>query len=177
MVAEVPPGMSANVHRSQTVNPQDNSSSSRRFLIRWAVYAVAVLVATQVVPGIECRSWTGLLAATLILGLLNAFVRPLLLLLSLPLVVVTLGLFLWVINAALLYFVGWLVKPFHVSGFLSALGGAAVISVVATLLGGVLGVNSIQARSRASRPSSPTQSPQGGRRLPGGDGNGPVIDV
>lgn len=159
------------------MTPQDPSSSSRRFLVRWAVYAVAVLVATQVVPGIECRSWAGLLAATLILGLLNAFVRPLLLLLSLPLVVVTLGLFLWVINAALLYFVGWLVKPFHVAGFGSALLGAAVISVVATVLGGVLGVNSIQARTRVSRGGSAPQPPQGSRRPPGGDGGGPVIDV
>ncbi len=151
----------------------------RPFLIRWAVYAVAVLVATQVVPGIECRSWAGLLTATLFLGLLNAFVRPLLLVLSLPLVVVTLGLFLWVINATLLYFVGWLVKPFHVAGFGSALGGAAVISIVATLLGGVLGVNSLKVRTRGTSASPPTRGPGPSHRPTRGDddGGGPVIDV
>lgn len=157
------------------MNPMD--PSTRIFLIRWAVYAVAVLVATQVVPGIECRSWGGLLVATLLLGLLNAFVRPLLLLLSLPLVVVTLGLFLWVINAALLYFVGWVVKPFYVAGFASALGGAAVISLVSMLLGGALGVNAVSSRARVARPGAGPAVPREGRRPPGGDGDGPVIDV
>jgi len=161
------------------VTPQEPSTG--RFLIRWAVYAVAVLVATQVIPGIQYRSWEGLLAATLLLGLLNSFVRPLLLLLSLPLVVVTLGLFLWVINAALLYFVGWLVGPFDVAGFGSALGGAAVISIVATLLGGALGVNSTTVRTRRPRATAPSASPSPSRDdrrpPPGGDGGGPVIDV
>jgi putative membrane protein len=143
------------------------------------VYAVAVLVATQVVPGIEYRGWEGLLAATLLLGLLNAFVRPLLLLLSLPLVVLSLGLFLWVINAALLYFVGWLVVPFDVTSFGSALGGAAVISIVATLLGGALGVNNTRVQRRRSHPGGPLSAPPRDerRRPPGDDGGGPVIDV
>ncbi len=149
----------------------------RPFLVRWAVHAAAVLVATQVVPGIECRSWVGLITATLLLGLLNAFVRPLLLVLSLPIVVVTLGLFLWVINAALLYFVGFLVKPFQVAGFGSALGGAAVISIVATLLGVALGVNSQPARSRVASSGPPSQGYPRRRPPPGDDGGGPVIDV
>lgn len=153
------------------------SSATGQFLIRWTVNAVAVFVATQVVPGIECQSWGGLVAATLLLGLLNTFVRPLLLVLSLPLVVVSLGLFLWVINAALLFFVGWLVKPFIVSGFGSALLGAAVISVVSILLGSALGLNSrplgegTGARVRFRRRE---RGPKGGN---GGDGSGPVIDV
>lgn len=159
------------------MNSQEPSTS--RFLLRWAVYAVAVLVATQVVPGIEYRGWESLLAATLLLGLLNAFVRPLLLLLSLPLVVLSLGLFLWVINAALLYFVGWLVGPFDVTSFPSALGGAAVISLVATLLGSMLGVNPTRIQSRRSPPGGPLPSPtrDDRRRPPGDDGGGPVIDV
>jgi putative membrane protein len=159
------------------VNSQEPSTS--RFLLRWAVYAVAVLVATQVVPGIEYRGWEGLVAATLLLGLLNAFVRPLLLLLSLPLVVVTLGLFLWVINAALLYFVGWLVVPFDVTSFGSALGGAAVISIVATLLGSAVGVNAPPMRTRRPRTGGAASSPSAHdrRQPPGNDGGGPVIDV
>lgn len=154
-------------------------SSAGPFFLRWGVNAVAVFVATQVVPGIECKSWGGLLAATLLLGLLNAFVRPLLLLLSLPLVVFSLGLFLWVINAALLSFVGWLVKPFVVAGFGSALLGAAVISLVSILLGSVVGLNTRSvgdgsgARIRVRRRFR-------GPRDGGGSGNaggGPVIDV
>lgn len=155
------------------------NAGARLFLLRWAVNAVAVLVATQVVPGIDCRSWSGLLAATLLLGLLNAFVRPLLLVLSLPLVLVSLGLFLWVINAALLYFVGWLVKPFQVGSFLSALGGAAVISIISTVLGGMLGVNAVTIRPD-QRGAGAGAGRFSRRRPPGGDsggGSGPVIDV
>ncbi|MBX3747471.1 MAG: phage holin family protein [Verrucomicrobiae bacterium] len=137
---------------------------ARHFLLRWGITALAVLVATQIVPGLECRSWTGLAVAALLLGFLNAFVRPLLTLLSLPLVVLTLGLFLWVINAALLAFVGWLVKPFLVASFWSALGGAAVISIVTWLVGGVLGLDASD-----RRPPPP--------RRRGPPGSGPVIDV
>lgn len=164
------------------MNPPD--VTRRIFLMRWAVNAVAVLVATQVVPGIECRSWAGLVVAALLLGLLNAFVKPVLLLLSLPLVVVSLGLFLWVINAVLLTFVGWVVTPFEVAGFGSALLGAAVISIVATLLGGMLGVNALTWKVGPAGPGIRGRPVRGGRagpRTPSGrdegGGGGPVIDV
>src|SRR5215510_10685251 len=91
----------------------------KEFLLRWAIITVAVLIAANMVPGIhyERAHWEGLLVATLVLGLLNAFLRPLLLLLSFPLVVVTLGLFTLVINATLLYLVGQMMKGFHVENF------------------------------------------------------------
>lgn len=147
-----------------TLNP-----SWREFFLRWAVHSVGVLVATQVVPGLECRSWPGLFAASLLLGLLNAFVKPLLTLLSLPLVVLSLGLFLWVINAGLLYLVGWLVKPFVVSGFWSAMGGAAIISAISALSSLVRSPN----RSLPP-PRPPPHHRPGGPSDPGG---GPIIDV
>ena len=140
------------------------------FLRRWLATSLGVFVATQIVPGIECRSAGGLLVAALVLGLLNAFVRPFLYVVSLPLVVLSFGLFLWVINAALLYFAGWLVKPFFVESFWSALGGAAVIGLVSAIVSGLLGVNRLEA-ARARPGSRP--GPRGPSIPPGG----PVIDV
>src|SRR5215470_1819817 len=93
-----------------------SSSKLKEFLERWGITTLAVLVAANIVPGIRYDHWQGLLVATLVLGLLNAFLRPLLLFLSLPLLFVTLGLFTLVINALLLYLVGQM-KYFHVDSF------------------------------------------------------------
>jgi putative membrane protein len=141
----------------------------RQFLLRWAANTLGVLVATQIVPGIEVSSGPGLLVASLVLGLLNAFVRPLLTWLSLPLVILSLGLFLWVINALLLSMVAWLVKPFVVASFWSALGGSAVISIVSWLAGSMLGLNRAELKHRAPPQVPPSGRPPAGR--------GPVIDV
>lgn len=132
-----------------------------RFLLAWGVTALGVLVAAYVVPGIRYESWTSLLVAALILGLLNGFVRPILVLLTAPLVLVTLGLFIWVINALLLYFVGNIVRGFTVTGFWPALWGAAVISLISLVLHA-----GISPRRKPARPP-PTR----------GDSGGPVIDV
>ncbi|WP_447973523.1 phage holin family protein [Nitrospira sp. Kam-Ns4a] len=103
-------------------------------LIRFGVTAVAVLLATQVVPGIEAQSPAAGLAAVIVLALLNAIVRPLLYLLSLPFIVLTLGLFMVLINALLLWLTALLVKGFVVEGFWPAVWGALLISVVSTIL-------------------------------------------
>lgn len=132
-----------------------------RFLLGWGVTALAVLVAAYVVPGIRYESWTSLLVAALLLGLLNGFVRPVLVLLTAPLVLVTLGLFIWVINALLLYFVGNVVKGFAVTGFWPALWGAAVVSLISLVLHAVIGP-----RRKPVRPPAPPCDP-----------GGPVIDV
>jgi putative membrane protein len=100
----------------------------KEFLQRWLITTVAVLVAAHIVPGIEYTNVTDLFVASLLLGVLNAIARPILMLLSLPLVILSLGLFLLVINAGLLYFVGWVVKGFNVAGFWSAFFGALIIS-------------------------------------------------
>jgi len=102
--------------------------------IRFAVTGVAVLLAVQIVPGIRVDGFAAALAAILVFALLNAVVRPVLYLLSLPLIVVTLGLFIIVINALLLQLVAWLVKGFVVDGFWPSVWGALLISIVSTIL-------------------------------------------
>lgn len=106
----------------------------RGLLIRFAVTAVAVFLATSIVPGIEVSGLSSGIAAVIVLAFLNALVRPLLYLLSLPFIVVTLGLFMVVINALLLSLVGWLVKGFVVGGFWPAVFGALIISVASGIL-------------------------------------------
>ena len=141
------------------------------FLHRWGTTTLAVLVTANVVRGINYDSIEGLLAATLLLGLLNAFARPVMMLLSLPLLVVTLGLFTIVINALLLYFVGQL-RFFHVDNFRTAIKGALLISIISFVLNVATGLHKPRIRIRASRRHPPR--PPG----PSGPGNdGPVIDV
>jgi len=104
------------------------------FLIRWFVTTIAVFVAEKLIPGISCDSTGALLGATLLLGIINAFVRPLLLLLSLPFIIVTMGLFIFVVNALLLLLVSTIIPSFHVDGFWSAFWGAIIISLVSWIL-------------------------------------------
>lgn len=106
----------------------------RGLFIRFAVTAVAVLVATQVVDGIEVRSLPAGLAAVVVLALLNAIIRPVLYLVSLPFIVLTLGLFMVIINALLLELTSLLVAGFVVEGFWPAFWGALIISVVSAVL-------------------------------------------
>ncbi len=102
--------------------------------IRFVITGVAVFLAAQIIPGIELETVGAGIAAAIILALLNALVRPILYLFSLPLIVLTLGLFMIVINALLLHLVSALVKGFHVTGFWTSFWGAVVISVVSTIL-------------------------------------------
>jgi len=105
-----------------------------RFALTLLLNGVAVFVAAHVVPGITVQSPTSALIAGAILGVVNALVRPVLILLTLPFTLITLGLFLFVVNAICLGLVAWLVPGFALSGFLAALVGAIVISVVSWLL-------------------------------------------
>ena len=98
-------------------------------LVRWAVLALGVALSTKIVPGISYDSGTTLLVVVLVLSLLNVIVKPILLLFTLPFIILTLGLGIWLVNAVLLYFVGRMVDGFHVAGFGSALWGALIISV------------------------------------------------
>jgi putative membrane protein len=113
-----------------------------KFLIRWGITAAAVAVAARIVPGIYVeephRVWTVVLVA-LVLGLVNAFIRPLLSALSCGLIILTLGLFTLVINALMLWLASWIMVEliglgFHVDGFWSALLGALIISVVSVVI-------------------------------------------
>ena len=106
----------------------------RAFLIRWLAITIAVYIASRLLPGIHSDSFEALVGASLLLGIINAFVRPVLLLLSIPFILLTMGIFIFVINALLLSFVSWLIPPFHVEGFWNAFFGAIVISMVTWIL-------------------------------------------
>lgn len=140
------------------------------FLQRWAITTVAVLVAAHVVKGISYDTWQALLVATLTLGLLNAFLRPLLMLLSFPLLILSLGLFTTIINAALLFLVGKLIGGFHVASFWNAFWGGLVISLVSIPLNLLTGTGG--SRLEVRRGEGPPS-----RRSGRDDGDGPVIDV
>jgi putative membrane protein len=106
----------------------------RHFVFRWIVTTFAVFVAAPIV-GINYGERVGcLLGASLLLGIVNAFGRPILLFLSIPFILVTLGLFILIINALLLKFVSEIVPCFVVPGFWSAFFGAIIISIVSWLL-------------------------------------------
>ncbi len=145
------------------------SDKLKVFIQRWVISTLAVLVATYIVPGIKYGDWRDLLVATLVLGLLNSFLRPLLLLLSLPLLIFTLGLFTIVINAVLLLLVSVLlgVNHFRVDGFWSAFWGALVISVVSLLLNSITGSGRARISVRRTKPPAARDD----------DKDGPVIDV
>ena len=139
------------------------------FLQRWVVTTLAVLVAAWMIPGLSYDNASAVILASLFLGFLNAFVRPLLLLFSIPLLVFSLGLFVPILNALLLMLVDNLVKGFHVAGFWAAFWGGLVISVVSIVINLMLGQGpQVQVR----RGPRPPRNKDGG---PGG--NGPIIDV
>lgn len=140
----------------------------KSFLMGWIITTLAVLVATKIVRGIDYGNWTDLLVATLLLGFLNAFVRPIMTFLTFPLMIVTLGLFSLVINALLLMAVSAMLgdTKFHVAGFGTAFLGGLVISVTTLLLNSITGTG--RSRVRVERRSAPRQKD---------DGEGPVIDV
>jgi putative membrane protein len=98
------------------------------FLVRLLIGALGLWLAQAVIPGVEIHGAGTLLIAAFLLGFVNAFVRPLIVLLTLPITVLTLGLFLWVINAAMLELVAKLLDGFTLHGFGSALLGALVVS-------------------------------------------------
>ena len=98
------------------------------------MYTLALLLAAHVVPGIRLESLVSALVAALALGLINAVVRPVLVVLTFPITLLTLGLFLLVLNAFCLWLVSVLVSGFHVAGFWPAFWGALLVSVVSWIL-------------------------------------------
>jgi putative membrane protein len=107
------------------------------FLIRLIINGVAVMVAAYVIPGLQVATTGSAFIAGVVLGLVNALVRPLLIILTLPFTLITLGLFIFVVNAICLGLVAWLVPGFSISGFGSAFLGALVITLVSWLLNGI----------------------------------------
>lgn len=108
-------------------------------LIRWIVSAVSLAVTAYVFAGISFTNPAALLVASLLIPIVNAFVRPVLVFLTLPLTIVTLGGFILVINALLFWVVSSVVAGFEVSGFWAALGGTVLVSVVSFFLNLMIG--------------------------------------
>lgn len=99
------------------------------FILRALIAAVGLWIATKIVPGIGAESWQTLLFAALLLGLVNAIVRPILILLTLPFTIITLGLFLFVINGLMLELVAFFLRDFHVRGLFAAILGSIVVAL------------------------------------------------
>jgi putative membrane protein len=145
------------------------SPGLKKFIPSWLINTLAVLVASYIVQGIHWKGPVDLFVASLVLGILNAFLRPILMFLALPLLLVTLGLFMLAINALVLYFVGYLLRPhFYVDDFRSAFWGALIISLVGMILNSLTGIGGSRIKVQSSR--RPPDRGQGG-------GDGPVIDV
>ncbi|MEG4249997.1 phage holin family protein [Microcoleus sp. Pol10D4] len=109
------------------------------FFLTWIVAAVSLVITANIVPGMAVVSFPAAMLAAVVIGLVNAVVKPIITLLTLPLTVITLGLFLFVVNAISLSLASWLAAAFNigfvVSGFWPALVGSIVLSFVSGLIG------------------------------------------
>src|SRR5712691_12974091 len=99
-------------------------------LLRWLINTLALFLLVQFIPGFHAGSWTTLAIAALVLGLLNAIVRPVLFVLTLPLTILTLGLFLLVLNGIVLELAAWVVPGFGIDSFRWAVLGALLLTVI-----------------------------------------------
>ena len=107
-------------------------------LLRWLLSALALLAVAYLYPGVRVDSFFAAVVAALALGLANALIRPILVLLTLPVTIITLGLFLFVINAALFWLVAQVIKGFSVEGFLAALVGSLLYSLITLVVSWLL---------------------------------------
>lgn len=110
----------------------------RGFLLRWLFNTVAIYVTTRVVSGLRVPDLGGAIVAALVLGIVNAFIRPIILFLTLPVNIVTLGLFTLIVNTLMLYVVAWITPSLQISGFGAAFIGALLIALISTLLSHLL---------------------------------------
>lgn len=109
-----------------------------KLIVKWLLYAGALMLVAHLVPGIAVTSFSSALIAAVVIGLLNTLVRPVLVLLTLPVTIITLGLFLLVINALMFWLAGSILSGFMVGGFMAALMGAVVYSLVTLVADAVL---------------------------------------
>ena len=111
------------------------------FLLRAAITALGLWVASEILSGLVFDSTSKLIVAAIVLGVVNAFVRPLAFILTLPITVVTLGLFLLVLNAGMVALVAWIVPGFTIAGFWTAVGASLIVSLVSWAASSVIGSN------------------------------------
>ena len=109
-----------------------------KLLLAWVINALALMAVAYLMPGVSVANFTTALVAALILGLVNAVIRPVLFLLTLPVTILTLGLFIFVLNGLLFWFVGSYIQGFVVAGFWSGVFGAIVFSLISWLLSALL---------------------------------------
>lgn len=108
-------------------------------IIRWVISALSVILVAYLVPGIAVASFWSALIVALVLGLLNAVIRPILVILTLPITILSLGLFIFVINGLVLLFVSSIVKGFEVDGLLAAILGSIVLTVIGWVTNTIFG--------------------------------------
>lgn len=109
-----------------------------RLLVSWLIHAAALFALPYLISSIQIRSFTAALIAALVLGLVNALIRPILVVLTLPVTVLTLGLFILVINGLLFWLVANFVSGFQVNGFFAAVMGALVYSLISWVLSALI---------------------------------------
>jgi putative membrane protein len=115
-------------------------------ITKLAINALALVVVTSIFKGIRLDNNQALIAAAVVLALVNTYLRPVVVILTLPINILTLGLFTLVINALMLEFVSWLIPAFHIADFWTAVGGALVISIVSFLLNWFLRPDKVHVR-------------------------------
>lgn len=144
----------------------------KKFLKTWLINTFAVLVTVTVLPHFHCEPREAVFIVALLLGILNAFVRPFMMLVALPLVIFSLGLFLVVINGCLIYMVdGIMGKTFEVDGFGWAMLGSVLIGIISLIL------NVITGNTESPIKVTRGQRPSGGSPKNGSGDDGPIIDV
>jgi len=105
-----------------------------QFLARWGISALSIFIVAHIVRGIEVSSTATVLVIALVLGIINAFLRPLVLLITLPINILTLGIFTFFINGAMFYLVSKIVKGFTITDFWTAFWGYILFSIISFLL-------------------------------------------
>jgi len=112
----------------------------KNYIIRWLINAVGLLIVSKTMASIEVDGFMTAIVAAAIIGIINTFLRPILIILTLPINILTLGLFTLVINGLIFYFVGNLVEGFQVTGYLASFIGAFILSVINILATFLLGM-------------------------------------
>ena len=127
-------------------------------LVRWLILALGVTLSTKIVPGISYDTGATLVTVVIVLSVFNAVLKPLLLFFTLPFIILSLGVGVWIINALLFYFVGRLVDGFHVATFGAAMLGALILSVTNLVLTKMLAPPRPRGPAVGSRPARPAKA-------------------
>lgn len=112
-----------------------------RWLVHIVIVGVTLLIVSWILPGFQVQSFGAAVIAALVLGVVNAIIRPILIILTFPITILTFGIFLLVINALMYLLVSVVVPGFHVQGLLTAIIGSIITSIVSAILQGIFGVN------------------------------------